>query len=192
MGAADFRAYAFGKTPGEAFSAAVDQAKHEHGHGGYTGTIAEKWDFVHVALPKGVTLPTFVKLLHEVDSYTHVEYWREDLQTHARMGKGKLKRWGGRTLKQAQARYEREKRKADRFWSKVDKKPGLRKALENAHRCYVDKGGPAVCLGPVTGKALRANMSWAVGVRTNHTATGWNYRVPRGKKLWMFLGYASE
>jgi len=31
-----------GKTAQEAFDAAVAQARHEYGHGGYTGTIAEK------------------------------------------------------------------------------------------------------------------------------------------------------
>jgi hypothetical protein len=42
MGAFDFHTRAQGATPEEAFNAAVDQARHEHGHGGYTGTIAEK------------------------------------------------------------------------------------------------------------------------------------------------------
>jgi len=35
-----------GKTAQEAFDAAVAQARHEYGHGGYTGTIAEKQTFV--------------------------------------------------------------------------------------------------------------------------------------------------
>ena len=34
-----------GGTPREAFDEAVEQACHEHGHGGYTGTIGEKTGF---------------------------------------------------------------------------------------------------------------------------------------------------
>ncbi len=48
MGACDFTAVAEGKTAEEAFRVAVDQAKWEHGHGGYTGTIAEKDEFLVV------------------------------------------------------------------------------------------------------------------------------------------------
>jgi hypothetical protein len=32
----------------EAFRSAVDQARYEYGHGGYTGTIAEKGEFVMI------------------------------------------------------------------------------------------------------------------------------------------------
>lgn len=45
MGAVPFETLAFGKTADEAFSNAVKDAKHMHGHGGYTGTIAEKTSF---------------------------------------------------------------------------------------------------------------------------------------------------
>jgi hypothetical protein len=46
MGACNFENIAAGKTAREAFSAAVAEAKYEYGHGGYTGTIAEKRGFV--------------------------------------------------------------------------------------------------------------------------------------------------
>jgi hypothetical protein len=46
MGAQTFEDRAQGKTAKEAFSAAQEQAYWEHGHGGYTGTIAEKPGFV--------------------------------------------------------------------------------------------------------------------------------------------------
>lgn len=62
MGACDFRVVAKGKTSREAFNAAVNEAAHENGHGGYTGTIAEKHSFVViVASPK--VLPDFMKQL---------------------------------------------------------------------------------------------------------------------------------
>lgn len=42
MGAATFSRYADGADPDAAFDTARDDARHEHGHGGYSGTIAEK------------------------------------------------------------------------------------------------------------------------------------------------------
>ncbi|MDG5821835.1 hypothetical protein [Natronococcus sp. A-GB7] len=45
MGAVTFETLAFGKTVEEAFSKAVEDARNMHGHGGYTGTIAEKDTF---------------------------------------------------------------------------------------------------------------------------------------------------
>lgn len=45
MGADCFVTTAKGKTAKEAFREAVDEAQYKYGHGGYTGTIAEKHDF---------------------------------------------------------------------------------------------------------------------------------------------------
>ena len=42
MGATTFAVIAKGKTIREAFDSAVAEARYEYGHGGYTGTIAEK------------------------------------------------------------------------------------------------------------------------------------------------------
>jgi hypothetical protein len=41
-----------GKSARAAFNAAVEQAAYEHGHAGYTGTIAEKDNFIEIPLPK--------------------------------------------------------------------------------------------------------------------------------------------
>ncbi|MCW6004303.1 hypothetical protein K1W54_06870 [Micromonospora sp. CPCC 205371] len=46
MGAATFNQYADGSDPDAAFDTARDDARHEHGHGGYTGTLAEKDGYV--------------------------------------------------------------------------------------------------------------------------------------------------
>lgn len=48
MGATTFMIASKGKTAAAAFDAAVERAKWEHGHGGYTGTIAEKHSFVAI------------------------------------------------------------------------------------------------------------------------------------------------
>src|ERR1035437_521723 len=46
MGADPFVQFAFGKDAKAAFAAAVEQAEYSYGHAGYTGTIAEKGEFV--------------------------------------------------------------------------------------------------------------------------------------------------
>lgn len=48
MGAYDFTSTATGKNPGDAFSAAREQALYDYGHAGYTGTIAEKYEYVFI------------------------------------------------------------------------------------------------------------------------------------------------
>ena len=42
MGASSFLTISYGNTVEQAFNDAVQEAKYEYGHGGYTGTIAEK------------------------------------------------------------------------------------------------------------------------------------------------------
>ena len=49
MGAEDFSDVARGKDAQEAFRSAVEEAQYEYGHGGYTGSIAEKHGFIMVA-----------------------------------------------------------------------------------------------------------------------------------------------
>ncbi len=46
MGAEYFDNSIPGTDPNEAFNSAVEQAQYDHGHAGYTGTIAEKDGFV--------------------------------------------------------------------------------------------------------------------------------------------------
>jgi hypothetical protein len=46
MGACTFSKIGTGKSAREAFEAAVREAQYESGHGGYSGTIAEKHHFV--------------------------------------------------------------------------------------------------------------------------------------------------
>lgn len=52
MSAEIFIQVATGKNAVEAFNAAVEQAAYNYGHAGYTGTIAEKNNFVAISLPK--------------------------------------------------------------------------------------------------------------------------------------------
>lgn len=51
MGADTFIVHSEGKTAQAAFDAAVSRAQYDHGHAGYTGTIAEKYEFQMVPPP---------------------------------------------------------------------------------------------------------------------------------------------
>ncbi len=65
MGATDFSTKASGTTAREAFKSARDDAAYEHGHGGYTGTIAEKHGFEMIAAREGETIRETVDRLIE-------------------------------------------------------------------------------------------------------------------------------
>jgi hypothetical protein len=51
MGATSFFTFAKGKTVSEAFASAQQDARYDHGHSGYTGTIAEKPSFIEFSVP---------------------------------------------------------------------------------------------------------------------------------------------
>ena len=53
MGAEVFFVNMRGHTARDAFNEAVQQACYDHGHSGYSGTIAEKREFVVIPLPDG-------------------------------------------------------------------------------------------------------------------------------------------
>lgn len=51
MGGCEFSTKGKGKTARAAFDAAVNQAQYDHGHSGYSGTIAEKHEFTMITPP---------------------------------------------------------------------------------------------------------------------------------------------
>lgn len=63
MGASQFITYSDGKNAKEAFEKAVKRAEWESGHGGYTGTIAEKQEFVIIKMPEDTDINAFVEQL---------------------------------------------------------------------------------------------------------------------------------
>jgi hypothetical protein len=65
MGAETFIVKAHGKNAAQAFQAAVQQACYDHGHSGYTGTIAEKGEYVMIPLPKDTNPRHFANMLIE-------------------------------------------------------------------------------------------------------------------------------
>mgnify|MGYP001115329748 CR=1 FL=1 len=69
MGADQFTVVEHGKSANDAFRIAVENARWEHGHGGYTGTIAEKDSYHIVVVPEGVTPDTWVDAIMDSTLY---------------------------------------------------------------------------------------------------------------------------
>jgi len=69
MGASNFVNIGKGKTAQVAFDRLVEQAGYWHGHGGYTGTIAEKDGFTEFARPKGMQRATVIKIMDALGGY---------------------------------------------------------------------------------------------------------------------------
>ena len=68
MGAQTFKQVGRGTTAKEAFSEAREEASYENGHGGYTGSLAEKGNFKEIHLPDGEDPFKFAnKLIDEGD-----------------------------------------------------------------------------------------------------------------------------
>ena len=61
MGGADFMNVGRAKTAQAAFTKLVEQAQWEHGHRGYSGTIAEKRSMVEFPRPKGMRRATVIQ-----------------------------------------------------------------------------------------------------------------------------------
>lgn len=193
MGAHDFTCSAYGKTANDAFQAARDHAAWEHGHGGYTGTIAEKHDFTLFAIPPRVKVNDLLKLMHDY-------YWLSSDVEHARYvvreceqwGKGARKTLHGKTLKQAQAALKSAEVKLARFKARVDKRKLGDLVVKGAEIAHGDKWGPALALGPVSGSEETKMRTHAQGVTARHTPDGWKYSKPRGQSLFVFTGMASS
>ena len=66
MGAETFYTIEKGKNAKEAFNRAVEEAQYYYGHGGYTGSIAEKREYTEFARPKGMREKTVRNLMHDL------------------------------------------------------------------------------------------------------------------------------
>ena len=75
MGSQDFTQTAKGKTAEQAFTTARALAAYDHGHGGYTGSIAEKTDFVLVQPPKGLGPREYAEQLMQDDDERISDKW---------------------------------------------------------------------------------------------------------------------
>ena len=75
MGADTFTQQSMGKTAREAFESAREAARYEHGHSGYSGTIAEKDGFVEIPLPDGVKASDYAEQLIDDDDSRIEDKW---------------------------------------------------------------------------------------------------------------------
>ena len=75
MGATNFFISRRGKTAQDAFLDAKDEAAYENGHGGYTGTIAEKDSFVIIPVPEGRVPLEFARELARSDNDMMDDKW---------------------------------------------------------------------------------------------------------------------
>ena len=66
MGAETFYTIEKGKNAKEAFNRAVEEAQWNHGHGGYSGSIAEKREYTEFTRPKGMREKTVRTLMHDL------------------------------------------------------------------------------------------------------------------------------
>ena len=89
MGATTFSTIAKGKTVQDAFHQAVEQAQYDHGHAGYTGTIAEKDGFVLSTPPAGVTAAQWLAWIEAYEPpRTYWQNGREVQEASARIPDG--------------------------------------------------------------------------------------------------------
>ena len=74
MGAQEFQIYATGTNPQQAFTNAVNECRYYNGHGGYTGTIAEKQTFTMASLTPLSELEAQSLINKTVDT-TYTDKW---------------------------------------------------------------------------------------------------------------------
>jgi hypothetical protein len=81
MGAEYFIHTVSGPSAQEAFDKAVADAAWDHGHSGYTGTIAEKDRFIFISLPEGLDPKTYAESLID-DPRTYDKWGPAGCLTH--------------------------------------------------------------------------------------------------------------
>ena len=167
MGAQDFYDYAFGKTAQDAFHACVDNAQYEHGHGGYSGTIAEKGSFRLLPTPKTrVDLYDLAACAMSCgEEYTYT-VWRKLKEGEA------PPQWGYRTS------YNDDGTKTTLVPERKKVPAKLHDWIRRAARIADDKWGPAAAV-EITGKAAQEYRARA------------GLKGKRGK-VFLFFGLASS
>ena len=80
MGAECYLNIGKGKTAQHAFDRLVEKAQWDHGHAGYTGTIAEKTNFVEFIRPKGMRRDSVRKMVEQLEGVMYDNYGLPDLE----------------------------------------------------------------------------------------------------------------
>jgi len=167
MGACNFFDMEFGKGVREAFNLATHRARYEYGHGGYTGTIAEKSDYVLVARPKRVTA---LEVINTLD----LGYWGSPATNTAYMERD----------------AKREKREKGAYSNLVK---WFGRDAESLLRVYHDKWGPCIAIEASEAESIDFKRRMGIGVQVswaNGVQTVTKKRVHG--KVYVFAGWASS
>ena len=152
MGATNFATIAFGKDAAEAFRTAQERSLHEHGHNGYTGTIAEKSGFTLARpCPMRVDSDRAYRFIQAADQ---LGYETADAKRNVEDARTKT----------ARTKAEREQRAAERRFNKAVPAKAREWAKSYAD-AYSDKYGPAVAIEitDAASKRLRKSHSLKYG-----------------------------
>lgn len=147
MGAANFETIGLGKDLRSAFNSAVESAQWEYGHGGYSGTIAEKHSVTSAGKLQRVSPRKFVDTISSI-----VDEFDVEEQYDKKLGRYVSKRTNART--KAIARLPESLKALD--WNTIA-------------AAYDDKWGPAAAV-EITGKA-------ASEIKARHGRKGTRDRV---------------
>ena len=191
MGACDFIAVSNGKTVRDAFASATSQAQWEHGHGGYTGTIAEKGSFIEFAIPiekipRGTQeVQRYVPATKSHETETIPAPWEESLTTAINWYRtyAWTRDWNGRP----------ELRKHNLFTQDAPEAPaGWAKYLESKPAGYWEERWKRERDCAKFFHDLLGVRTWESLVRTYEDKWGPAVAIKTGDNEWTFLGMASS
>lgn len=144
MGATTFFDLAVAKTVDEAYNEACRQARWESGHGGYTGTIAEKGGFVQIPRPPRVEAKTVLTMLQRA-------YAADDLHKHDPDWK----------------KYCKSDPEANKAWRNLVKWYGEHYARKYVEQ-YDDKWGACIAVEASTAEFDLYKKRWRTEVKRGH------------------------
>lgn len=162
MGAYEFFTESEGRTANEAFNSARDEALYRHGHDGYSGTIAEKSDFVMIDID-GRKLKA---MLQRVIAATELKIKRAEKAKLRGTYRDRLPDYEIANIKSWLRVYKELKKQCRVKMSPLQIAETL---IEMDNDTIRDKWGPAGCI--------------------NCTP---NRKSPRSKKTYLFFGIASS
>jgi hypothetical protein len=165
MGATDFSTAALGRDIGEAFRKARNEALYLDGHGGYTGTLAEKSSYITATLPPRMTGRAFEQAVFEAGELL------QNLGYDLEVARDKTGFYKAPERRKAATRAKRAQAKLDKLRLRIPN-------LDSYARACDDKWGPAVGF-ELRGREAQAYRKWQ------------RLEGKRGK-VYRFFGYASS
>jgi hypothetical protein len=167
MGAEQFENEVFAKSVAEAFNLAVRQACYDHGHSGYTGTIAEKSDYIVVPRRPRVTAAKAIDAI--------------------------ARAYGASALYETNERWRRQDKEADKAFCQLVNWYGPIAARQFVE-AYNDKWGPCIAIEGSAAETAAYKKRYGVGVFTCHDSSGAPVKVVKRVhgKVYVFAGWASS